>query len=70
MIYTAHSIPLSMAQSSNYGKQLAESCRLVSEELGRTGDRLVFPSRSGPPAQPWLEPDILDFLRKVKQENV
>jgi protoporphyrin/coproporphyrin ferrochelatase len=70
VIYTAHSIPLSMAQSSNYGKQLEESCRLVSEELGRTGDRLVFQSRSGPPTQPWLEPDLLDFLRQVKQENL
>jgi ferrochelatase len=70
VIYTAHSIPLSMAQSSNYGKQLEEACRLASEALGRTSDRLVFQSRSGPPTQPWLEPDVLDFLRKVKQENL
>jgi ferrochelatase len=59
-----------MAQSSNYAKQLEESCRLVSEALGRTGDRLVFQSRSGPPTQPWLEPDILDFLRRAKQEDL
>jgi ferrochelatase len=70
VIYTAHSIPLSMAQSSNYGKQLEEACRLVSEALGRTGDRLVFQSRSGPSTQPWLEPDILDFLREVKQDDL
>jgi ferrochelatase len=70
VIYTAHSIPLSMAQSSNYVKQLEEACRLVSEGLGRTGDRLVYQSRSGPPTQPWLEPDVLDYLREVKQRNL
>jgi len=70
VIYSAHSIPVSMAQTSNYGKQLEESCGLVSAVLGRKGDRLVFQSRSGPPTQPWLEPDILDFLRQVKRENL
>ena len=70
VIYTAHSIPLSMAQSSNYVKQLEEACRLVSEALGRRGDRLVFQSRSGPPTQPWLEPDILDYLRDVKKRDL
>jgi ferrochelatase len=70
VIYTAHSIPLSMAQSSNYGKQLEEACRLVSEALGRRGDSLVFQSRSGPPTQPWLEPDVLDYLRDVKKRDL
>jgi ferrochelatase len=67
VLYTAHSIPVSMAQNSNYLRQLEESCRLVSEALDSTGDRLVFQSRSGPPAQPWLEPDILTSLRQIKE---
>jgi protoporphyrin/coproporphyrin ferrochelatase len=70
VIYTAHSIPLSMAQSCNYVTQLEEACRLVSEAIGRTGDRLVFQSRSGPATQPWLEPDVLDHLREVKQRKL
>jgi ferrochelatase len=70
VIYTAHSIPLSMAQSSNYVQQLEEACRLVSEALGRHDDSLVFQSRSGPPTQPWLEPDVLDYLREVKQREL
>jgi len=70
VIYTAHSIPSSMAQSCSYEEQLNEACRLISETLGRKGDLLVFQSRSGPPTQPWLEPDILDVLRKVKAENL
>lgn len=69
LLYTAHSVPVSLAQSSDYLRQIEESCRLVSETLGRTGDRLVFQSRSGPPAQPWLEPDILASLREIRESN-
>jgi len=66
IVYTAHSIPLSMAQNCEYVQQLQETCRLVSEGLGRAGDPLVYQSRSGPPTQPWLGPDILDYLREFK----
>ncbi len=69
LIYTAHSIPLSMAQTSDYEKQLLETGRLVAEALGRSDWRLVYQSRSGPASQPWLEPDILDYLREVKSHG-
>ena len=32
--------------------------------VGRSDWHLVYQSRSGPPQQPWLEPDIGDFLRE------
>jgi ferrochelatase len=64
LIFTAHSIPLSMAEASPYVAQLEESSRLVSQAVGRTG-ALVYQSRSGPPAQPWLEPDVCDSIRKL-----
>ncbi len=67
--YTAHSIPLAMANGSQYVQQLEESCRLVSARLGRSGDRLVYQSRSGPPTQPWLEPDVLAYLRNAKRDG-
>lgn len=63
LVFTAHSIPVSMAQHSDYEAQLREACRLVSTELGRGDAPLVYQSRSGPPSQPWLEPDICDYLR-------
>ncbi len=63
IIFTAHSIPSSMAETSDYQKQLQESCRLVAESLGRGDWRLVYQSRSGPASQPWLEPDIADVVR-------
>lgn len=66
VVYTAHSIPVSMAQTCNYVQQLEETARLVSEGLKRSEDRLVFQSRSGPATQPWLEPDVLDYLHEIK----
>ena len=70
IVYLAHSIPVSMANTSDYVKQLEEVRRLVSGALGHQEDVLVYQSRSGAPGQPWLEPDILDYLRKVKAENL
>ncbi len=70
VIYTAHSIPLSMANTCDYVRQLEDVRQLVSIRLGVSNDALVYQSRSGTPGQPWLEPDILDYLRKVKAGNL
>ncbi len=67
IIFTAHSIPMSMAETSDYQRQLEESCRLVAERLDNSDWRLVYQSRSGPPSQPWLEPDIADVLRGLER---
>jgi protoporphyrin/coproporphyrin ferrochelatase len=69
VLYTAHSIPMSMAQSCNYEKQLREAMRLVSEHLGRAGDQIVYQSRSGPATQPWLEPDVLDAVEEIRHKD-
>ena len=63
LFFTAHSVPVAMAETSEYQMQLNESCRLVSEGVGLESWQLVYQSRSGPPGQPWLEPDICDVLR-------
>jgi ferrochelatase len=68
IIFTAHSIPISMSETSDYRRQLQESCRLVSERLGNSSWQLVYQSRSGPPSQPWLEPDIADVLRGLDRD--
>jgi protoporphyrin/coproporphyrin ferrochelatase len=65
VIFTAHSIPMSMANTSDYVKQLEETARLVAERCGVKYWKLVFQSRSGAPGQPWLEPDVLDHLRSI-----
>ena len=70
VLFTAHSIPMSMADTSRYVPQLTESCRLVAEQTGLAHWRLVFQSRSGPPTQPWLEPDICDAIRELHAQGI
>jgi protoporphyrin/coproporphyrin ferrochelatase len=70
IVYTAHSIPISMANSCDYVRQLKEVRKLVSARVGMRNDVLVYQSRSGAPGQPWLEPDILDYLREVKARSL
>jgi ferrochelatase len=67
--FTAHSIPRSMADGCDYQGQLLEACRLVAESAGHEKWRLVYQSRSGPPQQLWLEPDICDHLKVLKRSG-
>jgi protoporphyrin/coproporphyrin ferrochelatase len=67
LVFTAHSIPASMAAASGpaggaYPAQLAQVAGLVAAAVGRTNWRLAYQSRSGPPAVPWLGPDINECL--------
>ncbi len=65
VLFTAHSIPASMAENCNYEKQLAETCRLVADAVQHANYELVYQSRSGPPQQPWLEPDVCDRIEQL-----
>jgi ferrochelatase len=65
VVYTAHSIPLAMASRCDYQQQLLEVASLVNPQLGSLPHQLVYQSRSGPPSQPWLEPDVGDYLRQL-----
>jgi ferrochelatase len=52
--------------------ELTEAAGLVAE---RTGDgthpwTLAYQSRSGPPSQPWLEPDIRDHLGELSKSGM
>jgi ferrochelatase len=66
LIFTAHSIPVAMAATGPYEAQLAETARLVAEALGAGDWSLAYQSRSGPPGQPWLGPDVDDALQGAK----
>jgi ferrochelatase len=70
-VFTAHSIPLAMAGRCQYEAQLHEASRLVADAIGVGRERwqVAYQSRSGPPSQPWLEPDIVDCLRTLKAEG-
>lgn len=69
VVVTAHSIPCSMAETSDYERQLQETARLVVEAAGFGQWDLVYQSRSGSPSQPWLGPDILDHLRALRSRG-
>jgi ferrochelatase len=70
LLFTAHSVPLSMAQSSPYVQQLETASCQVAKAAGVADWKLVYQSRSGPPTQPWLGPDICDFLRESPRDSV
>jgi ferrochelatase len=61
---------MSMADNCRYVAQLNEACRLVAEGAKHTNWQLAYQSRSGPPSQPWLEPDILDVLHEKAAAGV
>jgi len=69
LIFTAHSLPIAMAQTSPYQAQVEEACRLVAQKLGWAEWELVYQSRSGPPQQPWLQPLLPDYLWQLRQQQ-
>jgi ferrochelatase len=71
LVFTAHSVPVAMAEASGpagaggrYVPELTEAARLIAERTGAGAHpwSLAYQSRSGPPSQPWLEPDVNDHL--------
>jgi ferrochelatase len=71
LVFTAHSVPLSQPNQEKYVAELEEATRAVAQKAapGAPWD-LVYQSRSGPPGQPWLEPQITDHLSDLHGEGV
>ncbi len=69
LVFCTHSIPQAMAVRSAYEEQFAEASRLVAEAVEHDPWTLAYQSRSGPPSQAWLEPDICDKLDDVKRDG-
>ena len=80
VVFVTHSIPVEMETTagpagSGYTASHRDACqvaaRLAARRLGYDPDwDLVYCSRSGSPAQPWLEPDINDHLTALSQDGV
>ncbi|MEV6601094.1 ferrochelatase [Actinoplanes sp. NPDC051346] len=76
LVFTAHSIPVSMAATAGpdggrYEAQLRETAALVHAAAApELSWDLVWQSRSGPPRVPWLEPDVNDHLGLLADEGV
>lgn len=71
IIFTAHSIPLSMSSGCQYEEQLQAACRLVMQEVNLSNSwQLCYQSRSGPPSQAWLEPDVNLYVAQLAEQGV
>jgi ferrochelatase len=71
ILFSAHSLPESMARHSRYEAQLAASCRLVGDALEHQRWRLVYQSNNASYGrEPWLGPDIGTALRETRAEGV
>jgi ferrochelatase len=69
LVFTAHSIPVSMAEASSYVAQLSNSADRVATRLGHKRWSIAYQSRSGSPGEPWLEPDIGDVVRALANDG-
>jgi protoporphyrin/coproporphyrin ferrochelatase len=78
LVFTAHSVPVAMAETSGppgnrgrYVAELTEAARLITERVGNAAHpwSLAYQSRSGPPSQPWLEPDVCDHVGELAKSG-
>jgi protoporphyrin/coproporphyrin ferrochelatase len=77
LVFTAHSVPVAMAEASGpgggrrYVAELTEAARLIAERTcgGRHPWTLAYQSRSGPPSQAWLEPDVRDHIGELAKSG-
>ena len=67
VLMSAHSLPVAMARTCDYERQLQETARLVADGAGIPESQwtLVYQSRSGTPAQPWLGPDVNEVIDQI-----
>lgn len=70
IVFCAHSIPLSMAERYPYREDYEASAGLVAAQFPERQHATVYQSRSGRPEDPWLGPDISDYLRDERARGL
>ncbi|HVI73244.1 MAG TPA: ferrochelatase [Pyrinomonadaceae bacterium] len=70
LVFTAHSIPESMAANCDYAMQLKQTGTSIARALNIENWELVYQSRSGSPSQPWLGPDVCDYLKTLREAGL
>ncbi|MEJ5868869.1 ferrochelatase [Pseudokineococcus sp. 5B2Z-1] len=81
LVFVTHSIPTAMADTAGpeggaYVRQHEDVAAVVADVVrSRAGgaalpSTLVYCSRSGPPSQPWTEPDVNDHLEELAARGV
>ena len=70
IVFTAHSIPTAMAAACRYETDLRETAERVAARLETDDWVLAYQSRSGRPEDPWLEPDVCEYLRTAHDRGL
>lgn len=70
VVFTAHSIPVALAQTSPYAGHVGQTAALVAGQAGVADWQLAWQSRSGSPRQPWLGPDITEVIAGASAPSV
>ncbi len=70
LLFTAHSIPVEMAEKSSYAEEIRISSELTAKQLNQTEWSLAYQSRSGNPRQPWLGPDVNSIFPELASGGV
>ncbi len=65
LLFTAHAIPVAQASRAPYEPEVRRSSELVAQALGRQEWSVAYQSRSGPPHEPWLEPEVAGALQQL-----
>ena len=70
LVFTAHAIPQSAANTSPYTQQFGKTGEAVAQEIGKTRFGLAYQSAVENSPIPWTEPDINDWIKARKEEGV
>ena len=70
VLFSAHSLPEKIvAQGDPYVEQLRTSAAAIAAQAGLADHRFCFQS-AAPTSEPWLGPDIVDYLAALHNEGV
>lgn len=70
LVFTAHAIPQSAADTSPYTQQFEETGKAVAQEIGKTRFGLAYQSAVENSPIPWTQPDINDWIKARKEEGI
>ena len=69
LVFTAHSVPVAMAEASPYVGDFTAAARAVAARVSHARWSLAYQSRSGSPRDAWLEPDVGDVVKSLAKEG-
>jgi protoporphyrin/coproporphyrin ferrochelatase len=69
LVFTAHSVPVSMAQASPYVADFTAAAGAVAGALGHERWSLAYQSRSGGPREAWLGPDVGEVIETLAKDG-